>query len=233
MDEEKDESSVFKIACGVFLGVIAALIAYSIPGWMRKHEAEKHEERETIRETNFLEIQPKQLIAHCGPAIKDRVTTLYGSTSRDMTIKETSGDTIDAEFTDLANNPKHRDWSLTNIDGFSASAAYAQGIIPICVSKEIGEEVSYSSPYEFTPPEDFISRCGKPLNEGSWRDGSSSYCEVMFPGKSGHVTLEFRDILSNPKNPDWSLESVNNLPIRDTFSTQEIQKLGPCIEAGP
>lgn len=208
---------------------MAALLAYSIPGWIRKHEARKREAEKVSREIDLQEMQPRQFVAHCGSAISDKVTTLYGSTVRDIKVRDSSGNTFDLGFTDLANKPKHRDWSLVTIDGISPAKLFEQGILPQCVFREIGAEQSYSSPYEFTPPEKFISRCGKPLQDESWRDGNSSYRELIFKGRSGDDTLDFRDILSDPKNPDWSLESVNNLPVRDTYSTQEIEKLGPCI----
>lgn len=232
MPEKNEGSSVFKVAFGVFLGVMAALLVYSVPGWIRTHEAEKREAEEASREIDVQEMQPRQFVAHCGLALNDKVTTLYGSTFRNMTIRDSSGNTFGLEFTDLANDPKHRNWFLESIDGVSPAKAFEQRMLPQCVFKEVGAERNYESPYEFTTPERFISQCGKPLKDESWHDGKSTYREMSFKGSSGRVTLEFRDILSDPKNADWSLESVDNLPMRDTLSTQEIQKLGPCISAG-
>jgi hypothetical protein len=58
---------VFKIAGGVFLGIIAVIIALAIPHWRR-------ESRQAEARLTMIQLTPEQVIARCGKPTEDQMT---------------------------------------------------------------------------------------------------------------------------------------------------------------
>lgn len=97
MAESANKGLIVKIAVGVFLGVMAALIVYSLPGWYRKHEAEEQADRKTELEDQVLSLTPKKLIAVCGKPQKDVQNTKEEPFFRALTYN-VKGNSVEVDF---------------------------------------------------------------------------------------------------------------------------------------
>lgn len=114
------KSLTLKIAVGVFLGVMAALILYSLPEVYRKHEAAKREEGRTNLSLRLRKITPEEFSATCGKIVKDKSVNIGDAKRpyiiRDITVRNKYGKEHTAEFFD--SDP---DEFLGSIDGLDFS----------------------------------------------------------------------------------------------------------------
>jgi hypothetical protein len=78
------EAMILKIAAGMFLGIIAALIMLKIPAWIR--------ERRAVHV--IFTVTPDAVIARCGKPISDSEHTFHTVPLRDMTYEGTAGKVI-------------------------------------------------------------------------------------------------------------------------------------------
>jgi len=56
MEATGQKGLTLKIAAGVFIGILAALFVYSIPGWVRKHEEEQREQEKMERKSRMMTV---------------------------------------------------------------------------------------------------------------------------------------------------------------------------------
>jgi hypothetical protein len=78
---------ILKIAAGMFLGIIAVLVALKIPAWIGESS-----ERRAMHV--ILTITPDAVIARCGKPISDNEHTFHTVPLRDMTYEGTAGKVI-------------------------------------------------------------------------------------------------------------------------------------------
>jgi hypothetical protein len=74
MEATEKRGLILKIAAGVFIGIMAALLVYSIPGWLRGHK-EKQQEMKDVDYELWLKTSmgPEQLASRCGKVLKDQI----------------------------------------------------------------------------------------------------------------------------------------------------------------
>jgi hypothetical protein len=130
MEKTGQKGLTLKIAAGVFVGIMAALLVYSIPGWIRQHEVEQRVHENLEREWWIEQMTPEQFPARCGKLLKDEsfrevlsagVKVTYGSklSARDVTVEVTnvSGkrEPVSAEYLNIAEAGEAPNWNLTTI----------------------------------------------------------------------------------------------------------------------
>jgi hypothetical protein len=131
MEQSSQKGLILKIAAGVFIGSMAALFVYSIPGWIRNHGEEQQAEENLGRVLRLEDIKPEQFSARCGKLLKDESfhgqsvnsngKVVEGSklTARDVTVEvtNTSGkkEALSAEFMNLAEAGEAPNWNLSAI----------------------------------------------------------------------------------------------------------------------
>src|ERR1019366_8609892 len=73
MDMAADKQSwpTLKIAAGVFFGIMASLLVYSVPGWIRQHEEEQRDNEKLQRELWIDDMKPEKFLTRCGKLLKD------------------------------------------------------------------------------------------------------------------------------------------------------------------
>ena len=78
------EAMILKIAAGIFLGIIAALIMLKIPAWIR--------ERRAVHV--IFTVTPDVVVARCGKPISDNEHTFHTVSLRDMAYEGAAGKVI-------------------------------------------------------------------------------------------------------------------------------------------
>lgn len=98
---------ILKIAAGVFLGIIAVLIALKIPAWIVERRA-MHV---------IFALTPDTVIARCGKPVSDSEHTFHTVSLRDMAYESTTGMVI-LHFGKIAKQSEFETvWILNYIDG--------------------------------------------------------------------------------------------------------------------
>jgi hypothetical protein len=81
------EAMILKIAAGVFLGIIALLIALKIPAW-----TEESRERRAMHV--IFALTPDMLVSRCGKPTSDNEHVFHNVSLRDMAYEGTAGKVI-------------------------------------------------------------------------------------------------------------------------------------------
>ena len=96
MSVPEQHGLTIKIAVGVFLGLMAAWLLYSIPGWLNKRQEEQHALNVYERMRQVQAIPPDELVRRCGKLVEDY--TGEDKMERDLIIEMTgpySGNKMD------------------------------------------------------------------------------------------------------------------------------------------
>jgi hypothetical protein len=120
-----------KIAAGMFIGIMAALLVYSLPGWIGKHEEGQRVHDGLEREWWIEQMTPEQFPVRCGKLLKDeslheqsigsngKVIEGKRFEARDVTVEMTKEDgkkePVTAEYTNLAQADEEPHWNLMTI----------------------------------------------------------------------------------------------------------------------
>ncbi len=172
MQSTQQKGLVFKIAAGVFMGIMAAVLVYKTPGWIEQHENEQREREWLDRKLALERITPDEFVNRCGKLIKDesfreneyadgKFKTGDKLQTRNVSVVLTNSlgkkDEVTAEFWNDADAGEQPRWRLTTVnswkvyddDGFRA-------IITVwpCVEKASSESSG-------------LPATGKPLTEKS------------------------------------------------------------------
>jgi hypothetical protein len=158
MAEAPQHGFILKIAAGVFIGIMAALLVYSIPGWVRKHQEEQRQHEEFERTWWLEQMTPEQFPARCGKLVKDEsfreilsagVKVRYGDRieAREVTVELTTWDgkkeRVTAEWNNIADRGEQPRWSLTTIGGWKVfeeeDRRALTGLFP-CLSKPLAAQ---------------------------------------------------------------------------------------------
>jgi hypothetical protein len=134
MENTGQRGLTLKIAAGVFIGIMAALLVYSIPGWVRKHQEEQRASEKLDRDLWLERMTPEQFPSRCGKLLKDQ---LYRETSispggkviegdrfeaRDVTVEVTKlngkKEAVTAEYMNLSEGGEEPRWDLRTIGGW-------------------------------------------------------------------------------------------------------------------
>ena len=138
MDKPGQKGLTLKIAAGVFIGIMAALLVYSIPGWIRTHLKEQRDREALERELWVVDMKPEQFSARCGKLLKDELIhdfsvprTPEGGgkliwsaklAARDVTVEATKSDgkkeKVTAEYRNDAEEGEELRWTLTTVGNF-------------------------------------------------------------------------------------------------------------------
>ncbi len=98
---------------------MAALLVYSIPGWVRKHDEEQQELSDLNRKLRLREMKPEEFPARCGKLVKDETHNSAPIPYRVVTVEVTMWDgkreNVTAEFTNIAQHGEAPNWLLEDI----------------------------------------------------------------------------------------------------------------------
>lgn len=239
MTETPTNGLTVKVAVGVFLGVMAALILYHIPGWYKKREAENAQEKQEEIDSRLFEMKPMDFIARCGSLVEDKTSDLGGGmASRDVTVEvempDGSKKKVTADWTLTAGEAYDpRNWLLESVDGLDATSdtwkPVIEGNYP-CTVKTPAE--GYSDPSLLTPNQ-VISECGKPAEDKSEDDGRMVTRYMTFDttaadGSRKKVTAVFSGFGNPDAAPDLTLDYFGGLSA-ESNSAAVIEKWYPCL----
>lgn len=229
-----------RIAAAVFVGVLAALIVYHIPGWYEKREADRADQRKTERDLRLYEMKPMDYVARCGSLVEDKTTSEGdGMAFRDETVQVTMPDgmkkKVTAEWTtaDASEGYDPSNWSLDSLDGLDLTSGASRVLIESNYPCTVASPGDVDDDLYFLTPKEVTSACGKPTGDRTKDDGTTitRYLQFDMAGPAGSkkgVTAVFSGSGGPSTPPDWTLRYFGGLTIGS--SDAAIEKWYPCLK---
>lgn len=110
-----------KVVVGIFIGVLVALLVYSILGLVKRHNEEPARQRELSRKLRLETMQPKDFPSRCGRLVSDETHDTGDLHYRIVVVEGKTWDgkkeILTANFGGFAQHGEAPRWFLQNIGG--------------------------------------------------------------------------------------------------------------------